>query len=141
MDKGIRKRAVGAEAARLKRCIIRAIRAAGEAGMPQMELVRKLDLGEKAANRLIKMLMEPDCKRVYIARWRLVACRYSPVLMLGDLPDAPRPERKTRTMDSDALENAEAMAKKDIDKAHKEWLRTWVPHCDPAAAWIGRAAA
>lgn len=134
-----RKRAVGTEAVRIERRIIRAIAAAGDDGMLLIDLVRKLDLGEKVIRRLLKMLMDPECKRVYIARWRQVTCSQA-VFMLGDLPDAPRPERKTPTKYDDGPQNAEVLAREEIAVAHQAWAATWVPHCDPAAAWIGRAA-
>lgn len=137
-----RKRAVGAEAIRLERCILRAIAAAGSDGMLQMDLARKLDLGDKATRRLIRSLRAPDNKRIYVADWKKIAASYCPVFMVGALPDAPRPEAKTPRAYIDArCKNAEVMAKKEIAKAHREWAATWVPHCDPAAAWIGRAAA
>lgn len=136
-----RKRAVGAEAARLERRILKAIAVAGDDGMLQMELIARLKLGEKVVRRLLKALRGPQCKRIYVARWKKVAASYCPVFMLGDLPDAPRPEPKTPRIYRERCQNAETMAKRDIAKAHKEWAARWVPHCDPAAAWIGRAAA
>ncbi|WP_454751642.1 hypothetical protein [Cupriavidus necator] len=136
-----RKRAVGAEAARLERRILRAIAAAGDDGMLQMELVARLKLGEKVVRRLLKGLRKPNERRIYAARWKKVAASYCPVFMVGDLPDAPRPEPKTPRIYRERCQNAEVMAKKDIAEAHQQWAATWVPHRDPAAAWIGRVAA
>jgi hypothetical protein len=137
-----RKRAVGLEAIRLERRILRAIVAAGDDGMLQMELVSKLRLGDKVARRLLKGLRATQDKRIHIARWKLVGANHCAVFMLGDFPDAPRPEAKTPRAYIDArCKNAEIMARKDIAAEHARWAATWVPHCDPAAAWIGRAAA
>ena len=138
---GARKRAVGDEAARLERRILRAIAAAGDDGMLQMELVARLKLGEKVVRRLLKALCAPQRKRIYVARWRKVTASYCPVFVLGDAPDALRPEAKTPRIYRERCANAEAMAKKDIVATHQKWAATWVPHRDPAAAWIGRAAA
>ncbi|SCU75577.1 hypothetical protein CNECB9_2370151 [Cupriavidus necator] len=146
MDKestSTRKRAVGTEAVRLERRILRAIVAAGDDGMLQMELVAKLKLGEKVVRRLLKTLRAPGAKRIYVARWQLVSANYCGVFKLGDLPDADKPGPKTQRAYRyrDGAVNAEALAKKDIAEAHQRWADNWVPHCDPAAAWIGRAAA
>lgn len=138
-----RKRAVGTEAAKLERRILRAIAAAGDAGILQKDLVAKLELGEKVVRRLLVALRDPDNKRIYIARWRLVCANYCGVFVIGNLPDEPKPEAKTTRAYyyREGPMNAEALAKKDIVEAHRRWLATWVPHRDPAAAWIGRAAA
>ena len=125
---GARKRAVGAEEERLKTKIIHTIAKAGSDGMLLTELVRRLNLGEKVVRRLLKMLMDPENKRVYVAGWRQVTCSQA-VFRLGGLPDAPRPGRKTPSKYADGPTNAEVLAKREIAKAHQKWAETWVKGC------------
>ena len=142
MDKGTttRKRAVGAEAVRVERRILRAIAAAGNDGMLQAALIKKLDLTEKVAKRLLNILLTQQNKRVYIARWQPTQTHQCPVFVIGDLPDAPRPApQMLRSCAKDV--SVEALARQEIVAEHARWAATWVPHCDFAAAWIGRAAA
>ncbi|NOV25931.1 hypothetical protein E5S69_20730 [Cupriavidus necator] len=137
-----RKRAVGAEAARIERRILRAITAARDDGMTQMELIKKLDLTEKVARRLLGHLRVEGRKRIYIARWKPNNTHLCPVFVIGSLPDAPKPAQKMlRSNPEPRGASVEALAKQEIAAEHARWAATWVPHCDPAAAWIGRAAA
>ncbi|CAJ0680529.1 hypothetical protein R82526_00763 [Ralstonia mannitolilytica] len=63
---------------------------------------------------------------------------FYPMYAAGNEPDVPKAMTAIQVVDR--YENVEDLARKDAMARHREWEADWKPHCDPAAAWIGRAA-
>lgn len=131
--------AVGEELTRLVGEVFKAIAAAGVAGVARHELVHSGVVGRYGAAVVLRVLRSE--RRIYVASWR----RGQPAYAVGCLPDVPRPPSevigkrrglKPEELDTDFGE----IARLEITNAHAKWLATWVPHRDPAAAWIGSPA-
>lgn len=123
--------AVGKELDRLVTAAAAAIAAAGTKGLTRLQLADAIDAGTKGAELTISRLRED--KRIYISTWR----RGAPAYAAGCLPDTPRPVPTETASARQRQADIVAVAKQEVDAAHAEWAATWVPHMDPAAAWIG----
>lgn len=126
--------AVGDELVRLIVAATVAMQAAGQRGLTKLELAAAIDSGRSGAETVIKTMRAET--RIYVVTWRHVCPAYA----LGDSPDVPRPTpaylASVRLKERDVLH----LARQEVVKAHAQWAANWVPHRDPAAAWIGSAA-
>lgn len=124
--------AVGEELKRLVAAAAVAFKAAGARGLIWSELAVAIDTGQNGATAAIKAMRQE--KRIFASTWRYG----TPAYALGDQPDAPRPVPEK--LPAARLKNQRdvvAMASREVAAAHAKWAATWVPHRDPAAAWIG----
>lgn len=126
-----RTAAVGDELDRLAAAANIAFQAAGKHGLTRLELARAIDTGRNGAKATIETMRKG--KRLYISAWR----RGTPAYALGDLVDTPRPVPPELPAERFKQIDILAVAKQEVAAAHAQWVATWVPHRDPAAAWIG----
>lgn len=130
-----RPAAIGKELERLTKAAIRAIIAAGAAGLTRQQLSNAISAADTGTKTIVDALKAE--RRIHVTAWRYGRPAYG----FGDLPDVPQPVAlhvpRGKRPGPDHLE----LAKREVAEAHARWMATWQPHRDPAAAWIGRAAA
>lgn len=134
-----RPAAVGAEFRRLAALAVKVMMRAGDAGMPRSAIAEVIGTNSTVVGQILIPLKMAG--RVHVSGW----VYGHPAYALGNKPDVPKPARvpvppKAKKA-ARAEEDVEQLAADDIAREHARWSETWVPHCDPAAAWIGRPAA
>ncbi|MDT6962959.1 hypothetical protein QTN24_15785 [Cupriavidus sp. SZY C1] len=133
-----RPAAIGEELERLAGEAMKAFASVGAGGLTRAELQRRIDIGLDGSFAAIKKLHKDG--QIYVATWR----KGQPAYAAGQLNDVPRPEpywtggMRGKKAENDGSDFAE-IARAEVLNAHAKWAATWVPHRDPAAAWIGGA--
>jgi hypothetical protein len=133
-----RPAAVGAEFRRLAALAVKVMMRAGDAGMTRSKIATAIGTNSNVVEQILMPLKV--ARRVHVSGW---VYGY-PAYALGDKPNVPKPAslpappvaKKQAKVEDDAEKQAAA----EISRAHAKWAETWIPHPDPAAAWIGRAA-
>lgn len=127
-----RAAAVGKEFARLRKRALKAIEAAGREGLTREKLAAAISAGRTGTKSIIDNLKGE--RKIHVIAWSFGHPAYG----FGDHPDVPKPQAipRGKRCAPDCLE----IAKKEVQVAHAKWAETWIPHPDPAAAWIGSAA-
>jgi len=110
-----------------------AIEWAGKQGITRAEISRQTGISSTGVRSRISDLMDPNNKRIHIARWVGVNSNVCAAYVVGNGLDAERPDRLGANEDP-AM--SEAMADKSAMERHQEWMAGWKPHCDVAAAWM-----
>lgn len=126
-----RAAAVGKELARLRKRALKAIEAAGRDGLTREKLAAAISAGRTGTKSIIDSLRVE--RKIHVIAWRYGHPAYG----FGDYPDVPNPQAipRGKRCAPDCVE----IANREIQAAHANWLSTWKPHRDCAAAWIGRA--
>lgn len=110
---------------------------AGKQGITRAALAKLIGINTLTVASRLAELTEPN-KRIYIAAWQSKNGHLYPMYAAGNEADAPKAMTEIKVVDR--YENVEELARMDAIARHREWEADWKPHCDPAAAWIGRAA-
>ena len=139
-DRRRRPAAIGEELNRLAAIALKAFTASGVGGLTRAELQRGAGLGLDGSVAVVKKLRAE--KRLYVAAWR----KGQPAYAVGTLPDMPKvppvPRGKRTGSQASAADETDyaEIASLEVAKAHAKWAANWIPHRDPAAAWIGSPA-
>lgn len=112
-----------------------AIRKAGPDGISRADIKTRSGVSPSAFAAVLTHLR--DRKRVRICGYFQGAAQRLPLFAVGSEPDAQMAQPPPKERDRASMPNLEKSLKKEINRQHEKWLKTWTPRRDPAAAWIG----
>lgn len=122
--------------------VLDTIRSAGTDGITRKELAHRTCIGRSSLNAVVSGMHRS--KLIHVCGLEERGTTLTEKFAVGDLPNVKRGrgaraggpvQRRGKRQEAPQLEDEQA-AKIEAHKRHQRWAKTWVPHADPAAAWL-----